>query len=73
MSEFKGMVEVTEKLFYYLDTFDINSGRETARHIILDELRKDMVEKKMRQVRATSAYDRGAIAYYRKNGTIGEF
>ena len=73
MSEFKQMVELTEKLFYYLDTFEINGGREKAREILLDELRKDIVEKKMRQVRATSAYERGAIAYYRKHGTVGEF
>ena len=48
MNEFKQMVELTEKLFYYLDTFDINSGRETAREILLNELKKDVVEKKMR-------------------------
>ena len=73
MSEFKQMVELTEKLFYYLDTFEINSGRAVAREIIIDELKRDMVEKKMRQVRASSAYERGAIAYYRKHGTVGEF
>lgn len=73
MSEFKQMVELTEKLFYYLDTFEINSGRETARQIILDELKRDIVEKKLRQIRATSAYENGAIAYYNKYGTVGEF
>jgi len=73
MSEFKGMVEVTEKLFYYLDTFDINSGRETAREILLNELRKDVVEKKMRSVRSTYLYEKGAREYYAKYGTKNEF
>ena len=73
MSEFKGMVEVTEKLFYYLDTFEINSGRETARQIILDTLRKDAIENKMRGLRAKYSYERGAKEYYDKHGTVGEF
>jgi hypothetical protein len=73
MSEFKGMVEVTEKLFYYLDTFDINSGRETAREILLNELRKDVVEKKMRSVRSSYLYKKGEAEYYAKYGTVGEF
>lgn len=73
MSEFKGMVEVTEKLFEYLDTFTINSGRETARQIIWDTLRKDAVEEKMRQLRASSIYEESAKKYYAKNSTVGEF
>lgn len=73
MSEFKGMVEVTEKLFEYLDTFTINSGRETARQILLDELRKESVEKKMRSLRSASLYEKGAREYYAKHGTVGEF
>ena len=73
MNEFNEMVELTQKLFYYLDTFEINKGRDVAREIIIDELKRDMVEKKMRQLRASSAYERGAIAYYRKHGTVGEF
>ena len=73
MSEFKQIVELTEKLFYYLDTFEINSGREIAREILLDELRKDAVEKKMRSVRSASLYEKGAREYYAKHGTVGEF
>ena len=73
MSEFNQMVDITNKLFYYLDTFDINSGRETARQIIFDTLRKDAVEKKMRGLRASTAYDRSAKEYYAKHGTAGEF
>lgn len=73
MSEFNQMVDVTNKLFYYLDTFEINSGRETARQIILDTLRKDAIENKMRQLRAQNLYEKGAREYYAKYGTSGEF
>ena len=73
MSEFNQMVNVTNKLFYYLDTFEINSGRETARQILLDELRKDAIEKKMRSLRSASLYEKGAREYYAKHGTVGEF
>ena len=73
MNEFNQMVVLTAKLFYYLDTFEINSGRETARQILLDELRKDVVEKKMRNVRGTYLYEKGAKEYYAKYGTSGEF
>lgn len=73
MSEFNQMVELTQKLFYYLDTFEINSGRAVAREIIINELKRDMVEKKMRSLRASAAYEQGAKAYYAKHGTIGEF
>ena len=73
MSEFKGMVEVTEKLFEYLDTFEVNSGRETARQILLDELRKDAIENKMRGLRAQNVYEKSAKEYYAKYGTQNEF
>jgi len=73
VNEFNQMVELTQKLFYYLDTFEINSGRETAREILLDELRKDAVEKKMISVRSASLYEKGAREYYAKHGTVGEF
>jgi hypothetical protein len=73
MSEFNQMVDVTNKLFYYLDTFEINSGRETARQIILDTLRKDAIENKMRQLRAQNLYEKGAREYYAKYGTQNEF
>ena len=73
MNEFNQMVALTAKLFYYLDTFEINSGRSVAREILLDELRKDAVEKKMRSLRATSLYEKNAREYYAKHGTVGEF
>ena len=51
MNAHQEMVVLTAKLFYYLDTFEINGGRETARQILLDELRKDAVEEKMLELR----------------------
>ena len=73
MNEFNQMVELTQKLFYYLDTFEINNGRKTAREILLNELKKDAVEKKMRTLRNASLYEKGAAEYYAKHGTVGEF
>jgi hypothetical protein len=86
MNEFQQMVGLTAKLFYYLDTFEINSGRETARQILLDELRKDAVEQKMLELRRKNnariyreqlgdadPYETAAAAFYRKYGTRGEF
>jgi len=66
-------VKLFAKLFYYMDTFTVNSGREVAHNIILDALKKDMVEEKMRALRATSLYEKGAREYYDKHGTVGEF
>ncbi len=73
MSAFNEMVDLTNKLFYYLETFEINGGRETAREILLDELKKDAVESKMLSLRASAAYEKSADAYYAKHGTAGEF
>ena len=73
MSEFNQMVELTQKMFYYLDTFEVNNGRKLAQEIIWDQLRKDAVEEKMRQLRASTTYDRSAKEYYAKHSTVGEF
>ena len=73
MKSYEEIVELTEKLFYYLDTFEINSGRETAREILIKELKKDFVERKMRSVRDAYLYKKGAEEYYAKYGTVGEF
>lgn len=80
------IIEIHEKMFYYLDTFKINSGRDTARQIILDELRKDAVEEKMLELRRKNnariyreqlgnvdPYESAARAFYNKYGTSGEF
>ena len=73
MSEFNQMVELTQKMFYYLDTFEVNNGRKLAKEIIWEQLRKDAVEEKMRQLRASSIYEESARKYYAKNSTVGEF
>lgn len=80
------MCIATEKLFYYLDTFDINNGRKTARKILWDEIRKDIIEEKMKTLRSNNnarimreknkdvdPYETAAKAFYRKYGTKGEF
>lgn len=67
------IIEVHKKMFYYLDTFMTNSGRDKAKGIILDALKKDAVEAKMRSVRSTYLYEKGAREYYEKYGTHGEF
>ena len=67
------IVELHKNMFYYLDTFTNNSGREVAKNIILDTLKKDAVESKMRDVRSDYLYRKGALEYYNKYGTIGEF
>ena len=80
------IVELHKKMFYYLDTFTNNSGRELAKNIILDSLKTDSVEQKMKQLRLKNKariyreqlgdvdpYETGAQAFYRKYGTQGEF
>jgi len=70
---FDKMVELEQKCLNYLDTFVVNSGRTLAKQIILDTLKKDAVEEKMRDVRCTYLYEKGAREYYAKYGTHGEF
>ena len=80
------IVELHNKMFYYLDTFMNNSGREVAKNIILDSLRIDAVEQKMKNLRLKNKariyreqmgdidpYESGARAFYRRYGTQGEF
>ena len=67
------IVEIEQKCLHYLDTFSVNSARIKAKQIILDCLKKDAVEKKMRSVRSTYLYEKSAREYYSKYGTVGEF
>ena len=67
------IIELHNKLLYYLDTFSVNEGRKVAHDIIFDCLKKDAVEKKMRGVRSSYYYEKGARDYYNKYGTVGEF
>lgn len=67
------MVEMEKAILSYTDTFMVNSGRNLAKEIITHCLKKDLVENKMRKLRASNAYDRSALEYYNKYGTVGEF
>jgi len=55
------------------DTIWLNRGCFLFKEIIRDCLKKDYVESKMRSLRADSLYNKGAVEYYRKYGTVGEF
>lgn len=73
------LIELHKKMFYYLDTFMTNSGRDKAKDIILDALKKDAVEAKMQNMRFNNtrtppkSYEEQAREYYNKYGTHGEF
>ena len=73
------IVEIHKKMFYYLDTFMSNSGRDKAKNIILDALKKDAVESKMQNMRFNNtrkpvkSYEEQAREYYNRWGTSGEF
>ena len=80
------IIELQQKMFYYLDTFTNNSGREVAKNLILDSLKTDVVEQKMKELRLRNKariyreqlgdvdpYETAAKAFYRKYGTQGEF
>lgn len=67
------VVTVEQKILSYMDTFVCNSGRNLAKKVITDMVKKDFVEEKMRKLRASSSYERSAAAYYKKHGTVGEF
>lgn len=56
-----------------MDTFIPNKGFDRAFEIVTDELKREAVEEKMKSVRASSSYERGAKAYYDKHGTSGEY
>jgi len=73
------IIEIHKKMFYYLDTFMTNSGRDKAKGIILDALKKDVVESKMQNLRydnirkTAKSYEEEAREYYEKYGTHNEF
>jgi hypothetical protein len=56
-----------------MDTFVPNNGFDKAFEIINNELKKDVVNEKMRSVRSTYLYEKGAREYYNRYGTSGEF
>lgn len=67
------IITLEQKRIELQDTVWLNRGSFLFKKIIADTLKKDFVEAKMRSVRSSSAYERGAAAYYAKHGTSGEF
>jgi len=60
-----------KELNEYLETFVF--GKDVARTILLNEMKIDVVEGKMRSLRSQSVYEKGAREYYNQYGTSGEF
>ena len=56
-----------------LKTFTQNRGYIKAMLAIHEAVREDYFFEKMRKLRSKNAYDRSALAYYNKYGTVGEF
>ena len=67
------IITLEQKRIELQDTVWLNRGSFLFKKIIADTLKKDFVQSKMRSVRSSSAYERGAAAYYAKQGTAGEF
>lgn len=68
-----GAKEIFAKQDELLNTFTQNRGYVKAMIAIHEAVREDYFFEKMRKLRASSAYDRSAAAWYAKNGTVGEF
>jgi len=68
-----GAKEIFAKQDELLVTFWMNKGWVKAINILHDEIKKDFFEEKIRKLRASTSYERGAAAFYAKNGTVGEF
>jgi len=68
-----GAKEIFAKQDELLNTFTQNRGYIKALVAIHEAVREDYFFEKMRKLRASTAYDRGALAYYNKYGTSGEF
>jgi len=68
-----GAKEIFAKQDELLNTFWQNRGYVKALLAIHETVRDDYFFEKMRKLRASTSYDRGAAAYYAKHGTVGEF
>jgi len=68
-----GAKEIFAKQDELMGTFWVNRGYVKATLAIHEALKEDYFFEKMRLVRASTAYDRGAVEYYNKYGTQGEF
>ena len=68
-----GAKEIFAKQDELLNTFWQNRGYIKAAVAIHEAVRDDHFFEKIRQLRASTSYERGAVAYYNKYGTVGEF
>ena len=68
-----GAKEIFAKQDERLVTFWMNKGWVKALMAIHEGVKEDYVKEKMCKLRASTAYERGAAAFYAKNGTVGEF
>ena len=73
MSEFVNIVSLEQKRLELESTVMQNRASYLFKKIIADTLKKDAVEEKMKMLRASSLYEKSAVAYYNKYGTQGEF
>ena len=68
-----GAKEIFAKQEELLNTFVRNRGYIKACIAIHEAVRDDYFFEKIRKLRASTSYERGAAAYYAKHGTVGEF
>ena len=66
-------IEIEQKYLNMVDTLCTNTASVRILPIVMDILKKDHSEKRMRMLRASSNYDRAAARYYAKHGTVGEY
>lgn len=68
-----GAKEIFAKQDELLVTFWMNKGWVKALNAIHEGVKEDYVNEKMRKLRASTSYERGAAAFYSKYSTQGEF
>ena len=68
-----GAKEIFAKSDELLKTFTQHRGYVKAMLAIHEAVREDYFFEQMRKLRSKNAYDRSALAYYNKYGTVGEF
>jgi len=57
----------------FTDTLWTNTASVRIRPVIMDMLKREHSEMKMRRVRSAALYDQAAARYYAKHGTVGEY
>lgn len=68
-----GAKEIFAKQDELLKTFWVNRGYVKATVAIHEALREDYFFEKMRKFRSHNLYEKSALEYYNKYGTVGEF